>query len=71
MVNRASMVDTITMAPRTTMAEVATAEVEDEAITKVETVEIVEAVEAVEATDVTSEVDSPLRMLPIHEHIGN
>lgn len=50
------------------MAEVATAEVEDEAITRVETVEIVEAVEA---TDVTSEVDSPLRMLPIHEHIGN
>lgn len=54
MVNRVSMVDTRTMAPKTTTAEVATVEVEDEAITKVETVEIVEAVEAVEAMDVTS-----------------
>lgn len=57
------------MAPRTTTAEVATAEGEDEAIIKVATVEIVEAVE-VEATDVTSAVVSPLRMLLIHEHIG-
>lgn len=48
------MVDTRIMAPKTTTAEVATVEVEDEVITKVETVEIVEAVEAVEATGVTS-----------------
>jgi hypothetical protein len=57
------MVGTITMALKTTGAEVATAEVEDEASTKdiLETVEIVEV--AVEATAVTSGVDSPLGML--------